>query len=268
MFVSKKWLSVISLAAMLQFSVAEAQAAETVMAKKESVESADYLEANDDYLNSRPADANDPIEGFNRGTFAVNKGIDMVLIKPVSQAYDFIVPTYGQHRVTNFLDNLGAPVVFLNSVLQANPENSFVTLWRFILNSSLGVAGVFDIATHLGVPQSHDEDFGQTLAHWGAGGGAYIVLPLFGASNVRDTIALPINIFSNPFTYIFNIWNNLAWSGGQVVDARTRFAKIIDQTYETSVDPYATFRSLYLQRRGALILNQRVDVEQSVEMKK
>lgn len=259
--VSKHWL----IAMLAAFSVVLTTTEAFAVAAKEETAAEDYLA--DDYLNERPADSNDPAESLNRGIFTFNKGLDTVLLRPISKGYDFLMPAYGQRRVTNFLDNLDSPVVFLNSVLQGNPENSFVTLWRFILNSSFGVLGVFDMATEMGMPQRHEEDFGQTLAVWGAGEGAYVVLPIFGPSNVRDALSLPVDIFSNPFTYLMNFWLNIAWSGSNAIDARTRLGKVIDQTYETSLDPYATFRSLYLQRRGALVLNERVDAN-SLEVKK
>jgi phospholipid-binding lipoprotein MlaA len=258
--VFKSWLIALS----VLVAVAVGAVYSPVHAAEKAAEAEDYLA--DDYLNERPAGVHDPIEGFNRGVFAFNRGFDTVLLRPVSKTYDFLIPKFGQRRVTDFLNNLNAPVVFLNSVLQGDSQNSFVSLWRFIINSSFGVFGLFDIATPFGMPMRHEEDFGQTLAVWGAGSGAYVMLPLFGPSNVRDALALPVDIFSNPFTYLFNLWVNIAWSGTQAVDTRTRLGQVIDQTYETSLDPYATFRSLYLQRRGALVLNQRVDPN-SLEVK-
>lgn len=217
----------------------------------------DYVSAGeDDYLNARPAGANDPLEGLNRGVFAVNKGIDTVLLRPVSKVYQFVMPTYGQHRVSNFVDNLEGPVVFLNSVLQGNPQNAFVSLWRFLFNSTLGLAGLYDMATHLGVPSQHDEDFGQTLSVWGMGEGPYLVLPILGPSNLRDLVGLPVDYFTDPFHYWLKSHENFKILGTKVVDVRSRYGKVIDDAYDNSLDPYATFRSLYLQRRNAMIANK------------
>lgn len=254
--VLKNWLIALTMLSSVALATVEARAA----VPQEEI-------AADDYLSERLDNVDDRIEGFNRAMHSFNKGVDTVLLRPVSKTYEFLMPTYGQHRVTDFISNIGAPVVFLNSVLQGNPENSFVTLWRFIINSSFGVAGLFDMASEFGMPQRHEEDFGQTLATWGASTGGYLVLPIFGPSTVRDAIAMPIDILMNPFTYLFDTWPNIAIGATKAVDTRTRLGKIIDQTYETSLDPYATFRSLYLQRRGALILNQRVDAN-SLEVKK
>jgi phospholipid-binding lipoprotein MlaA len=258
-------LSAVIVAGVFHLGVGDAHAATTSAnnaAAATAASDVDYVSAEnnaDDYLNARPANANDPLEGFNRSVFVFNKGVDMVVLRPLSQVYHFILPAFLERRMGNFFTNLNAPVVILNSVLQGNPQNSFVSFWRFVFNSTLGVAGFFDIATELGVPEQHTEDFGQTLSIWGMGEGPYLVLPLFGPSNLRDTLGLPVDFLSDPFRYMIRTSENFTLWGVRIIDTRARFGKIIDDTYDASLDPYATFRSLYLQRRNAMIENKGTD---------
>lgn len=212
----------------------------------------------DDYLAEAPVD-NDPLEGLNRGIYRFNKVVDSVVWRPTSKVYKAVFPKVARNRVTCFLDNIEAPVIFINSVLQGDPQNSFVTFWRFVFNSTFGVLGLFDIATEFGMPPRNSEDFGQTLAVWGVGDGPYLVLPVLGPSNLRDTVGLVVNILTNPFTYTLKDRESIQIAITRGIDARARFGKLIDNTYETSLDPYSTFKSLYLQRRDALIRNQHSD---------
>lgn len=271
MSLKKLLLSAVVMAGVLHLAAATAQAAAPAPTSANNAAAAtasadvDYVSADaagDDYLNERPAGISDPLEGFNRGIFTVNKGLDTVILRPVSQVYKFVVPEFGRHRVTDFLTNLNEPIVTLNSVLQGNPQNAFVSFWRFVFNSTLGVFGVFDIATHLGVPEEHSEDFGQTLAVWGVGEGPYLVLPLLGPSNLRDTAGLPVDFYANPFQHILKNHINYKINAARIIDVRTRYGKLIDDTYDSSLDPYATFRSLYLQRRHAMINNLGADAEE------
>ena len=221
----------------------------------------DYLaEEGDDYALEKATAADgtpDPIEGVNRPIHSFNKGFDTYLLRPVSKGYEYVVPKQGRKMVYNALENLESPVVFVNSVLQGDPQNSFVTFWRFVFNSTLGVAGLFDMATELGVPPRRNEDFGQTLGKWGVGQGGYLVLPILGPSSFRDAPAKVIDWFLNPFYYIFNGTESFAIAVVDGVDTRTRYGTLIDNLYTDSLDPYVTFRSLYLQRRVAEVNDQR-----------
>lgn len=213
----------------------------------------------DDYL-SEPAPVNDPLEGFNRGMFAFNNTVDKAVLRPASIVYKAVFPTYARDRVTNFFDNLRSPVVFANSLLQGDPQNTFVTFWRFTFNSTLGVLGLWDIATELGVPARNEEDFGQTLAVWGVGNGPYLVLPLLGSSNLRDTVGIGVDAALDPTNYnVIDDRERIYLKIAEVIDTRTRYGVLIDNTYEEAIDPYATFRSLYLQRREAQIINSSQD---------
>ena len=240
-----------------------------LMAQAQRITAEPAIAAEDDYLDDYEYERDaamgdnasqiDHMEGLNRAIFGFNKGLDTALIRPVSEVYRFVFPRVARDRVTLFFDNLRSPVVFLNSVLQGDPQNSFVTFWRFVINSTLGVAGLFDMATELGVPARNEEDFGQTLGVWGVGHGSYLVLPVMGSTSLRDTVGFVVDIFSNPFTYVFTNADDDALTigmvAGQIIDTRTRYGKLIDTTYENSLDPYATFRSLYLQRREAQLDN-------------
>lgn len=197
----------------------------------------------------------DPIEPLNRGIFKFNEAIDSVVMKPIAKGYKFIVPKYGRERVHNVVTNLGEPVDMLNGFIQGNPERGFTAMWRFILNSTLGVLGIFDFAGHNLNLVHVDEDFGQSMGHYGWGGGPYIVLPILGPSNGRDVFGRVVDVFSNPFNYSESDTFVYTRIGVTALDARSRNLELIDDVYATSVDPYATLRSMYTQRRDALISN-------------
>lgn len=212
----------------------------------------------DDYLNfSQEARAgnNDPLEGMNRAFHDFNEVADQIILEPASELYSFAVPQVARTSIYNFLENIEAPVIFANSILQGDPQNVFVTFWRFVFNTTLGVGGLFDIATEFGMPERNHEDFGQTLGVWGVGQGAYLVLPLLGPSSLRDAPGKIIDVLINPFTYALKPAESTAIFATRAIDTRARLDRYIDQVNETSLDPYATFRSLYLQRRQALVNN-------------
>lgn len=203
------------------------------------------------------AEVYDPLEPANRAIFTFNEYADMLLIKPLAQGYDYVVPDAGKRGVTNVLSNLSMPVVFVNSVLQGDPQNSFEALWSFILNSTFGIAGVFDFTganTDLSVNR---EDFGQTLGVWGLGGGPYLVLPLLGSSNGRDLVGRGVDYAADPITYVDDDGLAIGKIALTTLDFRYRTLKLVDDVYDTSLDPYVTFRSAYDQQRRALIANTR-----------
>lgn len=196
----------------------------------------------------------DPFETVNRGIFAFNEVVDSAVLQPVARAYRGVVPEYGRQRVSNVLSNLRMPVVFANSVLQGDPGNAFSSLFSFVLNSTLGVAGIFDFAGANTDLKVHKEDFGQTMGVWGFGSGSYIVLPILGPSSARDTVGLVADWFTDPFNYADNevvITRTVI----AAIDARAGVLDLTDEIYRTSLDPYATFRSGYLQKREAMVKN-------------
>jgi phospholipid-binding lipoprotein MlaA len=204
---------------------------------------------------ARAEEVYDPIEPANRVIFTFNKYVDMVLVKPVAQAYDYVIPDPGKTAVSNVLNNLTMPVVFVNSVLQGDAENSFESLWSFILNTTFGIGGLFDFVganTDLTVNR---EDFGQTLGSWGLGSGPYLVLPLLGPSSIRDTFGIATDYAFDPYTYLDSDTAITIRTGLTIVDARYQTLALTDDIYENSLDPYVTFRSGYAQRRNAQIAN-------------
>ena len=203
-------------------------------------------------------ETNDPFEPTNRAIFQFNRALDEGLFQPIARAYRSAVPLWLRQRVGDALENLSAPVVFLNDVLQGEAERAMTTLVRFVINSSIGVAGLTDMAGEMGL-KGHDEDFGQTLAVWGAEDGPYIMLPIFGPSNPRDTVGRVVDWVVDPF----NRWANntdheelvLVRGGVAALHTRTELLDLTDDLEKTSLDLYAAVRSLYRQRRANAISN-------------
>lgn len=203
---------------------------------------------------------NDPLEPFNRTMYAVHDGIDTVLLRPAAEVYRFVLPRPVRTGVGNVLANLRSPVILLNDGLQGETQRFGTTLGRFLLNTTLGVGGIFDVAKNFGLP-GHTEDFGQTLAVWGVGEGPFLFIPVIGPSNPRDLTGFGVDIASNPVTWVVangdNTTENIGYgiTGLTVLDTREGLIETIDTVKETSLDPYATFRSAYRQRRQQEIRN-------------
>jgi phospholipid-binding lipoprotein MlaA len=201
---------------------------------------------------------NDPLEPTNRAIFDFNEAIDKALIRPLAEVYHFLLPDFIEERITAFLRNLGEPLTLVNDVLQGEDERATVTFGRFVTNSTVGLAGIFDVATDAGLPR-HTEDFGQTLAVWGVGDGPYLVLPFLGPSTVRDGVGTGIEFFADPVSVAIDQANVDGLSfiriGVTGLDARARNLEIVDQLRRESLDYYATLRSAYRQNRRAEILN-------------
>lgn len=216
-----------------------------------------YVAAMDDFSDDEEWVINDdPLEPLNRVIYRFNYTADGMILRPAALVYRGIVPEKGREMVGNALDNIYMPVVFANSVFQADPKNSFTSFWRFAVNTTFGIGGLFDVASETGL-KPRNTDFGQTLAIYGVEPGPYIVLPIIGPSNGRDTIGHIADAFLNPFNYIddglsITIWSTLA------VDRRASHMKLLDDIYNSSLDPYTTFRSGYTQHRAADIARARI----------
>lgn len=197
----------------------------------------------------------DPFEGFNRKMYAFNSVIDKYVIAPAAIAYARATPRRFRRGVSNALDNISTPVTFGNDVLQFKFKRAGVTLGRVILNSTIGIGGFFDVAAKIGL-EKHQEDFGQTLATYGAPSGPYLFLPFFGPTSVRDAAAQPANIAMDPLTWTqFAGFRALRWSrvGLGALDARAEALRPLAEIRNTSPDPYVTIRTLYaLSRRSAI----------------
>jgi phospholipid-binding lipoprotein MlaA len=196
----------------------------------------------------------DPLEPLNRGIFEFNRIVDGLIVKPATQLYAFAVPEPGRRGVSNFLANLRSPVIFINHLLQGEGDRAGVTLGRFMINSTMGIFGIFDFASVVGVEPREDADFGQTLGVWGVGGGAYLVLPLFGPSTLRDAGGLAVDtFFFDPFPYVTESEAQLARWGATTVDTRYRYGPLIDDLEASSLDFYVAARSAFLQNRASRI---------------
>lgn len=205
------------------------------------------------------AEIYDPLEPLNRAIFTVNGVIDNVVFRPVTQVYRAILPQMARDSIQSFLRNLRSPVDFANNLLQADMEGAGHVLARFLMNSTVGVVGLIDVAETKGY-EYRREDFGQTLAVWGAGEGPYVVLPIIGPSNVRDTVGLVVDTVTDPIT-INNYKTDRDWAqytrtGLTIVDTKARLMDPMDEIRQNSLDYYAAIRSIYTQFRNAQIQNR------------
>jgi phospholipid-binding lipoprotein MlaA len=208
---------------------------------------------------------NDPLEPTNRVFYAINNGLDTVILRPAALAYRKVVPGPVREGVHNVLSNLGTSIQLSNDILEGKPRRAGDTTMRFLINTTVGVLGIFDVATKWGYP-NHDADFGMTLALWGVPEGPFLFLPVLGPSDPRDAAGFGIDIALDPFTWIGTGPNKPGWTAFKwsryalnAVDARERVLDSLDQIKKTALDPYATFRSLYRQHRHAQIEELRND---------
>ena len=206
---------------------------------------------------ANPASAGDPYEASNRVIFDLNLKLDSVTLRPTAERYSTYVPEEVRDSLRNALDNLHAPVVLANDLLQGELSRAGTITGRFLVNSTLGLGGLFDVASRHDLP-AHDEDFGQTLAVWGAGEGPYLVLPLFGPSNPRDAAGKAVDVALDPTAYL-KIKRHLLWEGTRqylnLVDTRAHSLEALDGIERDSLDFYAAVRSLYRQNRTYQIRN-------------
>lgn len=204
---------------------------------------------------------NDPLEGTNRFLYRVNDGLDTYVFRPVAVGYRDVVPGGVRRSVRNVLTNAGSPVVFVNDVLQTKPRRAGDTAMRFLINTTAGGLGLFDVATDWGYP-AHGTDLGVTLALWGVGDGPFLFLPLLGPSGVRDAAGFAGDRLADPLTWA-TFGGSTAVNVGRfavgAVDARERLIEPIDEVKRTALDPYATFRSAYRQNRQSTIQATRED---------
>jgi phospholipid-binding lipoprotein MlaA len=189
----------------------------------------------------------DPWEPFNRKIHGFNMGLDKAIFRPVAKGYDNIMPDAPQRGVRNFFKNLHYPVTFINLILQGKFKDSLVASGRFLVNSTVGVLGFFDIASKEGIPY-RKEDFGQTMAVWGWEESRYLVVPFFGPFTPRDVLGRPFYGYTHPVSYYARKHNNYL---PVVVDLLTLRASLLpfDKDIETASDPYTLIRDAYLQRR-------------------
>lgn len=200
---------------------------------------------------ARPS-VDDPWEGFNRNMHGFNNVLDQLVFRPVAVGYEKAVPHPVQSGVTRFFANLRLPASAVNQVLQGRPAHAGQSLGRFVVNSTIGVAGVFDPATAFGMPKRHGEDFGQTLATWGWQDSRYLVMPFLGPRTVRDTIAIVGDQPLSPISQIdrSGVADKLLIM--QMVDGRAQMLAM-DQVRKDAFDDYAFVRDAWAQRRARQI---------------
>lgn len=194
----------------------------------------------------------DPLEGFNRAMFAFNDGLDTVLIKPVAKGYDEVLPAPVRAGVTNFFGNIADLFIGVNNLLQGKPDQALSDFGRVLINSTIGILGLFDVASEAGL-EKHEEDFGQTFGRWGVGDGAYVVIPFFGPRTVRDTVGLVLDVKVDPVANLSDVATRNALLALRVIDNRADLLpadKVIEQA---ALDKYSYVRDGYLQRRRSLI---------------
>jgi phospholipid-binding lipoprotein MlaA len=204
-------------------------------------------------------DDNDPLEPINRVIFEFNEFLQDVLLRPISKLYNENINVTVRQAIGNFLDNLSTPVVLANDILQGEFDRALTTFGRAMINSTMGIFGLADVASELGI-EDHDEDFGQTLAVYGIEEGFYLVLPIFGPSNPRDAIGkLFVDSYFDPLGQWLDNTDqdtvNYVMTGTSALDEYAGIVDELEQVKKTSVDYYAAVRSLYRQKRKAEIRN-------------
>lgn len=197
---------------------------------------------------SRPANPDDPLEGYNRAMFSFNEQVDRAVLKPVAQGYDTVTPTPLRIAIGNVFSNIGDVWIGANNLLQGKPQDALSDGMRVLVNTFFGFAGILDIASEMGFTK-HDEDFGQTLGTWGVGEGAYVVLPFFGPRTVRDSAGLALDLYADPVTGINDVPVRNSLTGLRVIDTRARLLGTERTVDEGTLDKYAYIRDFYLQQR-------------------
>ena len=193
-------------------------------------------------------DPRDPFERFNRSVYSFNDALDRGVARPVARAYVKVTPAPVRSGVSNFFRNVNSTTVMVNSLLQAKPKAFATETLRLVVNTTLGIGGLFDPASQFGIPAG-DEDFGQTLGRWGVRPGAYVVLPFLGPSTVRDTVGVAADQFTDPKYYLVNdFWVKFSLTVASLIDTRAGLLGT-DEVLARSFDPYVFMRNAYLQRR-------------------
>jgi phospholipid-binding lipoprotein MlaA len=201
-------------------------------------------------------DFHDPFENTNRSIFDFNQKVDRVVLVPVAKAYRAVLPDPVRDSVRDFLYNLNAPLIFANDVMQGHFDLAKNTFLRFVLDSTIGMAGLVDVAGRWGIPY-HEQDFGVTLGVWGVAEGPYLVIPVLGPSDPRDLFGQVAQGFGDPWNILATnhhmIWIVFVRGAVAGIDQRSRLIETLADIERTSLDYYATIRSIYRQRRAALI---------------
>lgn len=206
----------------------------------------------------------DPIEGFNRAVFAFNDSLDALVIRPVAKGYEFVLPDMVRTGVSNFFGNVADVFIAVNNLLQGKPAEAASDAGRFLVNSTIGILGLFDVASDMGL-EKHDEDFGQTFGNWGAEPGPYLVVPVFGPRDVRDAFGLAFDLATDPIANIDQVAPRNALTALRLVSDRAALLPADKIIEEAALDKYAYLRDAYLQRRLSQIYDGRPPREPDIE---
>ena len=208
-----------------------------------------------------PPSPDDPWEPFNRSVFEFNEGLDKYVLKPVVSGYRFVLPEFIREGIYNFFSNYNDIYTALNNLLQGKPDYAFNDLMRVVVNTTIGLGGLIDLATPGGL-EKHKEDFGQTFGVWGIPSGPYVVLPFFGPSSVRDTFGTVADLETDYlFKYIPDVGLRNSLTGLRVVNARNTYYEAGDLLDGAAIDKYSFLRDAYIQRRKYQINEGRDDEE-------
>lgn len=194
----------------------------------------------------------DPFEGFNRAMFTFNDKLDKVALKPAATGYQKITPSFVQTGIGNFFGNIGDVWTAVNNLLQGRGQDGLSDITRVVINSTLGLGGLIDIGSEAGFAK-HQKDFGQTLGWWGVKSGPYVVLPLFGPSTLRDTLALPLDFKADLWQYQKSVRLRNFGSAVRLIDQRAALLDAGNLLEDAALDPYEFVRDAYLQRRESRI---------------
>ena len=216
-----------------------------------------------------PGKVRDCFESLNRATFSLNQGLDKVIFKPVAKSYRSL-PSSVRTGTSNALNNVSSLITIPNNILQGEFKTAGINTGRFVVNTTIGIIGIFDVAEKMGFSEYEKEDYGQTLGKWGVGAGCYVVLPVLGPSTVRDTVGSFINVLGGDPYYNASTHGNNEYLSDSIymttkvlsgVDFRAKNLESIDNLEKNSLDFYASVRSLYLQDRQQKIANSNPTIE-------
>ncbi len=210
------------------------------------------------YSGNSLSDANDPLQSVNRPVFAMNDAFDTVLFKPLAQSYNAVTPKPIRDGVTNFFSNLNEIDNAINNLFQGKPDKFATSVGRLAINSTLGIGGIVDVASRMGLQHS-PEDLGQTMGYLGAGSGPYIVLPLLGSSSVRDVPGRIVSMYLNPLAWLDDISFRNIMVGINAVDSRSNLLAKEEIAREISDDKYTLYKDAFLEEREFEISDGNLD---------
>ena len=208
------------------------------------------------YQNELINDPIDPLENINRSIYTFNENLDEALLEPAADGYDYITPNFLQKGFNNFFDNINYPVTIINQVLQGNIEESLQDTLRFTINTTIGIFGLFDPASRMGLPE-HDEDFGQTLAVWDVKEGPYLMLPFFGPKTLRSLTGDLTDVLFNPLLNIDDTNLKIKTNLINILQDRSDLSTL-EEELDNSFDPYQYIKDSYIQNRKYKIYNGNV----------